>query len=143
MYTKNSIETLDTSTSKTTITGDSSLPLRSALNDDTSRVIIFNGREKEQLRELIATADVVIAPSLAEGFGSVHSETCAMGKTLITTQVAAIPEVVSGNVKFVQPCSSEAIVQGIREVRKGKSVRIAKKEFDRDESVKKVEELYK
>ena len=37
MYTKNSIETLDTSTSKTTITGDSSLPLRSALNDDASK----------------------------------------------------------------------------------------------------------
>ncbi|MDR0282866.1 MAG: glycosyltransferase family 4 protein [Candidatus Peribacteria bacterium] len=103
---------------------------------------IFDGFSQQELRELIATADLVIAPSLAEGFGSVHSETCAMKKTLVTTQVAAIPEVVSGNVKFIQPCSSESIVQGIREVRKGKSVRIAKKEFDRDESVKRLEELY-
>ena len=105
-------------------------------------VFIFNGREKEQLRELIATADVVIAPSLAEGFGSVHSEACAMGKTLITTQVAAIPEVVSGNVKFVQPCSPEAIVEGIREVRSGNFTKIAKKAFDWDGSVEKIEKLY-
>ena len=61
--------------------------------------------------------DVVIAPSLAEGFGSVHSETCAMEKPLITTQVSAIPEVVSGNVVFIQPRKSEAIVEAVERVR--------------------------
>lgn len=91
---------------------------------------------------MVASVDVVIAPSLTEGFGSVHSEACGMGKVLITTQVAAIPEVVSGKVKFVQPCSADAIVQGIEAVRKGKVEMIPEKAFSRDESVEKIEELY-
>jgi glycosyltransferase involved in cell wall biosynthesis len=65
----------------------------------------------------VACADVVVAPSLAEGFGSVHSEVCAMGKPLITTQVAAIPEVVSGKVVFVPVASSQALVEGIKAAR--------------------------
>ena len=106
------------------------------------QVIIFNGWEKEQLRELISTVDLVIAPSLAEWFGSVHSEVSAMGKILVTTQVAAIPEVVSWKVKFVQAGSSKAIVHGVEEARKGNFSDITKKEFNRDESVSKLEKLY-
>ena len=109
---------------------------------DKNEVIVFSGFPQEELRELIACADVVIAPSLAEGFGSVHSEACAMGKPLITTQVAAIPEVVSGKVVFVQAASSEAIIQGIQQAREGKYVSIAEKRFDWDESVEKLEKLY-
>ncbi|MBU1758452.1 glycosyltransferase, partial [Patescibacteria group bacterium] len=58
---------------------------------------IFDGMGKEELRCLIASVDCVVAPSLSEGFGSVHTETCAMKIPLITTNVASIPEVVSGN----------------------------------------------
>jgi uncharacterized protein YdbL (DUF1318 family) len=65
-----------------------------------------------------------------------------MGKTLLTTQVAAIPEVVSGKVKFVQAGSREAIVQGIKEIRAGNYEEIAKKNFNRDKTVEKLEQLY-
>ena len=91
---------------------------------------------------MVATVDVVIAPSLAEGFGSVHSEACAMGKILLTTQVAAIPEVVSGKVKLIQPCSSGAIVQGIREISEGNVASFPERRFSWDESVRKIEKLY-
>ncbi|MDR3169267.1 MAG: glycosyltransferase family 4 protein [Candidatus Peribacteria bacterium] len=105
-------------------------------------VYIFDEQPQVVLRELVATADIVIAPSLAEGFGSVHSETCAMGKVLLTTQVAAIPEVVSGQVKFISPSSREAIVQGIKEIREGNIESIPSKTFNREESVEKIEQLY-
>jgi glycosyltransferase involved in cell wall biosynthesis len=105
-------------------------------------VRLFSGFPQTELRELIASVDLIIAPSLAEGFGSVHSEACAMGKTLLTTQVSAIPEVVSGKVKFVQAGSSEAIVQGIKEVRAGNVEDIPQKRFNRDETVEKIEKLY-
>jgi glycosyltransferase involved in cell wall biosynthesis len=105
-------------------------------------VQLFDGWEPDELRELVACADVVIAPSLAEGFGSVHSEACAMGKPLITTQVAAIPEVVSGHIVFVQAGSSEAIIQGIQKVRTGAGERIMQKHFDWDETIEKIETLY-
>jgi hypothetical protein len=85
---------------------------------------------------------LIIAPSLAEGFGSVHSEACVMQKTLITTQVAAIPEVVSGNVVFVQAGSSEALIQGIKEAREKKLLSIPKKDFNRDTTVQELAKLY-
>jgi hypothetical protein len=65
-----------------------------------------------------------------------------MGKVLLTTQVASIPEVVSGQVKLISPGSREAIIQGIQEIRKKPLPSLPQKTFDRDESVKKVEELY-
>jgi glycosyltransferase involved in cell wall biosynthesis len=105
-------------------------------------VQIFNGREREALRELVACADVVIAPSLAEGFGSVHSEVCAMGKPLITTQVSAIPEVVSGKVIFVQAGCSQALVQGIETVRKGERTTIPPKHFSRENNVEHIMQWY-
>ncbi|MDR0369943.1 MAG: glycosyltransferase [Candidatus Peribacteria bacterium] len=105
-------------------------------------MVVFEGWEQHQLRELVACVDVVIAPSLAEGFGSVHSEACAMKKTLITTQVAAIPEVVSGKVKFISAASSSAIVQGIMEVRRGDYEEIAEKHFDWDSNITNIEKLY-
>jgi glycosyltransferase involved in cell wall biosynthesis len=43
---------------------------------------------------MVASCDVVVAPSFSEGFGSVHTETVAMQKPLITTNVASLPEVV-------------------------------------------------
>ena len=62
---------------------------------------MFNGFEKDQLRRLIASSDMIVAPSLSEGFGSVHTEAAAMKKPLLTTYVASLPEVVRGNVKFI------------------------------------------
>jgi glycosyltransferase involved in cell wall biosynthesis len=108
----------------------------------SEQIHIFSEQPQSALRELVATADLIIAPSLAEGFGSVHSEACAMGKVLLTTQIAAIPEVVSGPVKLIPPRSSEAIVQGIKEIRIGKVKSTQTKSFVREKSVKKIEKLY-
>ena len=58
------------------------------------RVKIRNGLPKEELRALVANVQVVVAPSLSEGFGSVHTETLAIGTPLITTRAASLPEVV-------------------------------------------------
>ena len=106
------------------------------------RIVLFDGWEKEELRELIACVDVILAPSLAEGFGSVHSEACAMDKPLITTQVAAIPEVVSGKIIFIQPRNSEEIVHALTQVREGIVKEIPKKVFNRKTSVEQIEQLY-
>ncbi len=76
---------------------------------------IFHGMDKKQLRIMVASADIIIAPSLSEGFGSVHTEAVAMKKPLITTYVASLPEVLSGTVKFIPPGSKDAIVQAVVE----------------------------
>jgi glycosyltransferase involved in cell wall biosynthesis len=80
-----------------------------------SSVQIFDGFEKNELRTLIASSDMIVAPSLSEGFGSVHTESVAMKKPLLTTYIASIPEVVRGNVKFIPPMSKRGIIQAILE----------------------------
>ena len=82
-----------------------------------NRIQIFRWFSKEDLRIFVACADVIIAPSLAEWFGSVHSEACAMWKNLITSNLAAIPEVVSGNVILMSPPSAKWICESIQKIR--------------------------
>lgn len=57
---------------------------------------IHSGFPKEELRTLVAAADLVVAPSLSEWFGSVHTETAAMWVPLITTNIGPLPEVLWG-----------------------------------------------
>lgn len=106
---------------------------------------IFYGMDKEDLRVMIAACDVVVAPSLSEWFGSVHTEAVAMGKVLITTFVASIPEVVSGRVVFVQPDSSQAIREALISLKKNQNIfsDIPTSYFYRDDTVTKISLLYK
>ena len=107
------------------------------------RIQIFRWFSKEDLRIFVACADIIIAPSLAEWFGSVHSEACAMWKNLITSNLAAIPEVVSWNVILMSPPSSEWICKSIQKIRKWGFEKIPEKKFSWDDMVDKVEILYK
>jgi len=66
-----------------------------------------------------------------------------MKKPLITTDVASIPEVVSGNVRFVSPGNAEEIVKGVKDVKEVHIVNeIPQKIFSWDETVEEIEKLY-
>lgn len=111
-----------------------------------SSVQVFGGFEKEQLRTLIAASDMIVAPSISEGFGSVHTEAVAMKKPLLTTYIASIPEVVRGNVRFIAPASKREIIQSIleREQRIGNpEYFIPSKDFSRNATVKELISLYR
>jgi len=94
------------------------------------------------LRELVACANVVFAPSLAEGFGSVHSEVCAMNIPLITRRVAAIPEVVNGKVVFLEEDTPQGFLDATEKVKNGDFEEGEKKCFSREKTVEKIENLY-
>jgi glycosyltransferase involved in cell wall biosynthesis len=106
------------------------------------RVHILSWLALEKLRSLVAMSNVVVAPSLSEGFGSVHAEVSAMGIPLITTHVAAIPEVVYGKVVFVQAQDSLSIVDAVKKVIDGNVSCIPHKEFSRDDTVDQLEKIY-
>lgn len=111
-------------------------------NKIKNNIQIFKWFSKNNLRTLLASCDCVIAPSISEWFGSVHTETVAMGKTLITTQTSAIPEVVWWKVKFINPGSSEEIFEATKDVLEGKYKTIPEKVFDWDGTVNEIEKLY-
>ncbi len=109
---------------------------------NTNKLKIFNWFSKIELRKLIASCDCVIAPSISEWFGSVHTEAVAMWKILITTKTSAIPEVVWGNVKFINPENSEAISKAAKGVIKWDYKKIPNKTFNWDKTVSDIEKLY-
>lgn len=110
-----------------------------------SSVQIFDGLEKNDLRILVASSSLIVAPSLSEGFGSVHTETVAMGKPLLTTYIASIPEVVRGNVKFISPASKREIIDAILQRDEwidNPDYTLPSKEFSWNTTVKELIKLY-
>jgi len=51
---------------------------------------------RSELPSYIAASDCIVVPSLSEGFGFAAAESCAMGKLIVASNVASLPEVVSG-----------------------------------------------
>ncbi len=60
------------------------------------RVTIVPSCPYEELGNHILSADCVVVPSIAEGFGYTTVETTALGKKIIVTDAGSLPEVVSG-----------------------------------------------
>ena len=88
---------------------------------------------------------MVCLPSHAEGFGFAIAEVCAMQKPLITTNVASIPEVVSGEVMFVEPGNQREITETITGYLDGskKPQTVSPKTFRREDCIQKVISVYK
>ena len=104
---------------------------------------LFSWFSLENLRTLVAASDCIVAPSLSEWFGSVHAEVSSLWKSLITSYVASIPEVVHGKVVFVEPQSSQAIVDAVVKVKNNNYTHIDPKIFPREMTIDGVEQLYK
>jgi len=72
----------------------------------------------------------------------VHSEVCQMQIPLITTRIAAIPEVVSGKVVFIAPKSPESIIQGVKKLKNQIFDPVSPKVFDRTVQYHLITSLY-
>jgi len=67
---------------------------------------------REKLSTYMLASDCVVLPSLTEGFGFVAREACNAQKTVVATCAGALPEVISGRHVFVEPGSTQALVEG-------------------------------
>ncbi len=54
-------------------------------NGSRDYTTLLHGVEQQQLLTIIGSADVVIVPSISEGFGMVAAEVSQLGKPLIVT----------------------------------------------------------
>lgn len=116
--------------------------LNEIYNTKWDNIQVFKWVSKEELRTMVASCDCVIAPSISEWFGSVHTETVAMWKILITSKTSAIPEVVSGKIRFIKPWNSNEIIQAAKDVIEWKYETIPNKIFNWDNTVEEIEKLY-
>lgn len=106
------------------------------------RVKVYNGLPKSELRALVSQVDGVIAPSLSEGFWSVHTETLALGTPLITTAISSLPEVTGGKTIMMRPWDKASLLSAVQKLKKAEYANLAEKFFDRERQYAEIELLY-
>ncbi len=76
--------------------------------------VIYLGKpDKETLVKIYNAADVLLAPSLYEGFGMTILEAMACGTAVITSNVTSLPEVAGDAAILVAPTDIPAMVQAV------------------------------
>jgi glycosyltransferase involved in cell wall biosynthesis len=99
-------------------------PLRRVLEEQidrhglTSQMRIGGWMNTEQVRAALLEARALVLPSFAEGLPVVLMEALALGRPVISTYVAGIPELVEPGVNgwLVPPGSVEALAEALRAV---------------------------
>jgi len=105
-------------------------------------VILLDPVPRNELPDYIAASDCVVVPSLSEGFGFTAAEACAMGKPVVASDVASLPEVVSGKYVLVESGNPGAIVEGLEKVCKGEAQHSEGKVFSWDKCVEGYLQVY-
>lgn len=93
-------------------------------------VIELNDLPFKDLPAHVNAADVVVIPSLTEGFGFTTVESCLLGKKIVATRVGAIPEVISGRYLLVPPKDPDAIAKAAVSIVKSPPEAEPAKRFD-------------
>ena len=106
------------------------------------RVKVYNGLSKSELRALVSQVDGVIAPSLSEGFWSVHTETLALGTPLITTAISSLPEVTGGKTIMMRPWDKASLLSAVQKLKKSEYANLPEKFFDWEKQYAEIELLY-
>ncbi|MBI2596957.1 glycosyltransferase family 4 protein [Candidatus Daviesbacteria bacterium] len=101
----------------------------------------------EELKLLYASAEVLLYPSLYEGFGLPILDAQAYGCPVVTSNVSAMPEVAGKGAILVNPYSIEDIIRGIRQVKEIREEVIQKgfenvKRFSWEKCAKETVEVY-
>lgn len=104
------------------------------------KVSVLSAVPRAELPDLINVADVVVIPSLSEGFGFTAAESCALGKKVVVTNTGALPEVVHGKVVMVNKADSSSLADGVLKAFRNEVMRIPTKSFSWEMSLKNYEQ---
>jgi len=101
----------------------------------SDKVIFRKSVDYSVLPGFVKAADCVVVPSLAEGFGFVAAESCAMGVPVVVSDVDSLSEVVSGKFVFSKPGDVGSIAKGVVDVYEGRFEVSPLKKFKKEEMV--------
>ena len=118
--------------------------VRRFINDNRleDHVVWLWGVKYKELWNYILAADVAVVPSLVEWFWFAAAETCAIGQQLICPNVAALTEVVSWKINFVEPANSHDIAEKMIDFYNWKYQDITRKEFLWEDNIKQTLDCY-
>ncbi len=109
----------------------------------SDKITVLSSMPRDELPDYINIADVVVIPSLSEGFGFSAAEACALDKKVVITDAGSLPEVAYGRVVTVKKADAAAIAEGVLKAFKGDYKSIPEKVFLWDESLRKYDETIK
>lgn len=93
-------------------------------NQNLENNISYLGKpDKSNLIQIYNAADILIAPSLHEGFGITLLEAMACGTPVITANVSAMPEVVGDAGILVEPLDYQSMADAVVNIQKDSSFR--------------------
>lgn len=114
-------------------------------------VIITQSQKRNDVPKVINSCDVVVVPSLSEGFGFSAAEAMACGKPVVASDVASLKEIVSnksgllaapGNPLDFAEKITKILEDGKLQARLGKGARKDVKKFDWNRNVREHIKLY-
>ncbi len=114
-------------------------------------VIMIPSQKRSDVPRVINSCDVVVVPSLSEGFGFSAAEAMACGKPVVASSVASLKEIVSGKSGlFAAPGNSQDFANKITTVlengklraKLGKGAKKEAKKFDWEKNVNEHIKLY-
>lgn len=116
-----------------------------------SRIILTNFIPDADMPVFYSGAEVLLFPSLYEGFGLPIAEAMACGCPVITSNISSMPEVGGKAAMYVNPYKISSITGGLKKVLHNKSLQnrmvnkglVQIKKFSWDESARKTLKLYK
>lgn len=106
------------------------------------KVTLVDPVPRDELPAYIAAADCVVVPSISEGFGFTAIEACAMGRPVVASNVASLPEVISGTCLLVESGNPAAIAEAVQAVYEGKAENRPEKRFTWSDCIDAYEKNY-
>jgi glycosyltransferase involved in cell wall biosynthesis len=92
-------------------------------NNLDKHITLINNPDRDTLIRFYHAADILLAPSLYEGFGLTILEAMACGTPIITSNVSALPEVAGDAAILVEPTDVGAITQAIASIHQDSALR--------------------
>lgn len=119
-------------------------------NKLNEEILDFGTPDKDILIQIYSAADVLLAPSLYEGFGLTILEAMACGLPVITSNVSSIPEVVDNSAIMTSPMDEQAMSEAIIHLKQNDIYRqelikrglIRSRQFTWEKSAERLVEVY-
>lgn len=82
----------------------------------TSDIIVLDYVEPDDMPALYGCADVLVFPSLVEGFGMPIIEAMQCGTPVVTSNISCLPEIAGGAAELVDPKNADAVAEAVKRV---------------------------
>ncbi len=106
------------------------------------RIVFERPLPFDELTKIVASADCIVIPSLAEGFGYTTLEAATTGVPFVVSDTTSIPEVIGGRYALAEPRDVDSIVRAVERIHGGIFMERTIPEFDWNTTIDAYEGLY-